>query len=96
MKATWHGAVLAQSERCIEVEGNQYFPSDSLDRRYFQKSDERSFCDWKGGWASYYDIVVDGAINKGAAWYYPATGPRAKDIQGYVAFWRGVQVSDEP
>ena len=90
-KATWNGAVLAESDRCEVVEGNQYFPPDSIRREYFRESSNRTTCPWKGV-ASYYDVVVDGRANKDAAWYYPETKAAANNIRGYVAFWHGVKV----
>jgi len=90
-KATWEGAVLAEADAGEVVEGNYYFPADSLNREYFENSDETSTCPWKGK-ASYYDVVVDGKRNPGAAWYYPEPKPAAKQIKDMVAFWRGVQV----
>ncbi|BAU42342.1 DUF427 domain-containing protein [Leptolyngbya sp. O-77] len=90
-KATWNGAVLAESDRCVVVEGNQYFPPDAIQSEYFQPSDTHTTCPWKGV-ASYYNIVVDGQVNKDAAWYYPAPKDAAKEIAGHVAFWRGVKV----
>ncbi len=90
-RAVWNGAVLAQSDRCEVVEGNQYFPADSLDMQYFQPSNTNTTCSWKGV-ASYYNVVVDGKVNQDAAWYYPTPKVAAKNIAGYVAFWRGIQV----
>ncbi|MGI0494536.1 DUF427 domain-containing protein [Alkalinema pantanalense CENA528] len=90
-KAMWNGVVLAQSDRCEVVEGNQYFPPDSIDAQYFQESSTHTTCGWKGI-ASYYTIVVNGEVNKDAAWYYPEPKDAAKQIKGYIAFWRGVQV----
>lgn len=90
-KATWNGAVLAQSDRCEIVEGNQYFPPDALDRRYFRESATHTICPWKGT-ASYLDVVVNGEVNRDAAWYYPHPNEAAAAITGYVAFWRGVRV----
>ncbi len=90
-RAIWNGAVLAESDRCEVVEGNQYFPPDAIKREYFQESSTHTTCPWKGV-ASYYTIVVDGQTNKDAAWYYPTTKDAAKNITGYVAFWRGVKV----
>jgi len=90
-KAIWNGAVLAQSDTCIVVEGNQYFPPDSVNREYFKESNTHTTCPWKG-LASYFTIEVDGKENKDAAWYYPAPKEAAKQIQDYVAFWRGVKV----
>jgi uncharacterized protein (DUF427 family) len=90
-KATWNGAVLAESDQCVVVEGNQYFPADSIKAEYFQPSNTHTNCPWKGT-ASYYNIVVDGQTNTDAAWYYPTTKDAAKQIEGYIAFWRGVKV----
>ena len=92
-KAIWNGAVLAQSDRCEVVEGNQYFPPDAIDRRYFKESATHTVCPWKGT-ASYYDVVVNGETNKDAAWYYPQPKDAAKQIKDHVAFWRGVTVED--
>jgi len=90
-RATWNGAVLAESDRCVVVEGNQYFPPDSVNTDYLQPSDTHTTCPWKGV-ASYYNVVVDGNVNKDAAWYYPTPKDAAQQITGYIAFWRGVQV----
>lgn len=90
-KAMWNGAVLAESDQCEVVEGNQYFPPDAINQDYFQPSDTHTTCPWKGV-ASYYTIVVDGKENKDAAWYYPDPKSAAQNIKGYIAFWRGVQV----
>lgn len=92
MKATWNGVTLAESDSTIEVEGNAYFPPEAIHRQYFRSSDEHTVCPWKGT-ASYYDVVVDGQTNAGAAWYYPTPKPAAAQIAGYVAFWRGVRVT---
>lgn len=90
-RATWNGVVLAESDQCEVVEGNQYFPPDALNKEYFTPSDKTSFCPWKGT-ARYYTLEVDGKENKDAAWYYPEAKEKAKNIEGYVAFWRGVEV----
>lgn len=90
-KAVWNGAVLAESDDTVVVEGNHYFPPDALRNEYFEDSPERSVCSWKGV-AGYFDVVVDGRTNRGAAWYYADPKPAASDIDGYVAFWRGVRV----
>ena len=92
MKATWNGAVLAQSDTTVVVEGNHYFPKESINCDYFVESAKHTVCGWKGT-ASYYDIVVDGATNADAAWYYPEPKDAAKEITGHIAFWKGVQVS---
>jgi uncharacterized protein (DUF427 family) len=90
-KAVWNGTVLAESDQCEVVEGNQYFPPDSINQEYFQPSDKQTSCPWKGT-ASYYTIVVDGEENKDAAWCYPEPKDAAKNIKDHVAFWRGVKV----
>jgi len=90
-RAIWKGTVLAESDATIVVEGNHYFPPESLDMRYFRTSDARTVCPWKGV-ASYYDVEVDGKVNRGAAWYYEDPKPAAAEIKGYVAFWRGVKI----
>jgi len=90
-KAIWNGVVLAESDHCEVVEGNQYFPPDSIHRDYFKASETHTVCSWKGT-ASYYDVVVDGQINKDAAWYYPVPKDAARRIKDHVAFWRGVKV----
>ncbi len=91
MKATWKGAVLAESDETVVVEGNHYFPPESVNREYFRESSTHTTCPWKGV-ASYYDVVVGGETNKDAAWFYPETKDAAKEIEGRVAFWRGVKV----
>lgn len=90
-KAIWNGVVLAESDKCEVVEGNQYFPADAVKREYFQESSTHTTCPWKG-LASYYTVVVDGKVNKDAAWYYPEPKDAAKQIKDHVAFWRGVKV----
>ncbi len=90
-KAIWNGAVLAESDNTVVVEGNHYFPPDSLSREYFKESDTHTTCPWKGV-ASYYTIEVDGQSNEDAAWYYPSAKEKAKNIEGYVGFWKGVKV----
>ena len=89
--ATWRGRVLAESDKTIVVEGNHYFPPDSVHREYFRESSTTTTCSWKGE-ACYYDIVIDGEVNRDAAWYYPDPKPEARTIKGYVAFWKGVEV----
>jgi uncharacterized protein (DUF427 family) len=91
MKATWNGAVLAESDDTVVVEGNQYFPAESIRREHFRETGTHTVCPWKGT-ASYYDVVVNGETNKDAAWYYPEPKDAAKEITGRVAFWRGVKV----
>lgn len=92
-KAIWNGAVLAEADdsKIEMVEGNVYFPPDAVRMEHLQPSDTHSVCPWKGT-ASYYHVVADGQTNPDAAWYYPEPKDAAKQIAGYVAFWRGVQV----
>jgi uncharacterized protein (DUF427 family) len=92
-KASWNGTVIAEvpTEKCEVVEGNLYFPPNSIKSEYFQETSTHTTCPWKGV-ASYYTVVVDGKSNKDAAWYYPAPKEEAKNITGYVAFWNGVKV----
>ncbi|MFQ5790694.1 MAG: DUF427 domain-containing protein [Acidobacteriota bacterium] len=90
-KAIWNGAVVAECDRCEVVEGNQYFPPESVKQEYLRPSDTTSVCPWKGT-ARYYDVVVDGQLNEAAAWYYPEPKEAAKRIKDYVAFWGGVTV----
>ncbi len=93
MRAIWNGQVLAESDETVVVEGNHYFPAGSVDRQFFQESSKTTFCPWKGT-ANYYDVVVSGETNAAAAWYYPETLPKAANITGHVAFWKGVSVED--
>ncbi len=90
-KAVWNGVAIAESESCVEVERNQYFPASDVRSEYLRPSDTHTVCSWKGT-ASYYDVVVDGKINKDAAWYYPDPKPAAAQIKDRIAFWRGVDV----
>ena len=90
-KAIWNGTVIAESDRTEVVEGNHYFPPEAIDKQYFKESSTHTTCPWKGV-ASYYNVEVDGQVNKDAAWYYPTAKAKAKNIEGYVAFWRGVKV----
>ena len=92
MEATWNGAVLAESDQTIVVEGNQYFPPDAVHWDYFTDSVTHTTCAWKGE-ASYYTVEVDGQANKDAAWYYPTPKDAAGQIANYVAFWRGVKMT---
>ena len=93
MKAIWNGAVLAESDDTVVVEGNHYFPAESINRAYFVDSDHHTRCPWKG-LASYYTIDVEGQQNANAAWYYPDPSDAARQIKDHVAFWKGVQVTD--
>ncbi|HCF26752.1 MAG TPA: hypothetical protein DEV81_05990 [Cyanobacteria bacterium UBA11049] len=90
-KAIWNGTVIAESDRTEVVEGNHYFPPEAIDKQYFKESSTHTTCPWKGV-ASYYNVEVEGQVNKDAAWYYPTAKDKAKNIEGYVAFWRGVKV----
>lgn len=91
-QATWNGAVLAESDQTVVIEGNHYFPVDSLNKEYFKEAATHTTCPWKGQ-ASYYDVEVNGETNKDAAWYYREPSDLAKAIKGHVAFWKGVEVS---
>ena len=90
-RAKWNGALIAESDRCEVVEGNQYFPANAVKREFLRDSGTHTVCGWKGT-ASYYDVTVNGDTNKDAAWYYPEAKPDAKNVEGYVAFWKGVVV----
>jgi uncharacterized protein (DUF427 family) len=90
-RAVWNDVVIAESDATVVVEGNHYFPPDAIRREHLRESAKHTVCGWKGT-ASYYDVVVDGATNSDAAWYYPQPKDAAKQIAGYVAFWRGVRV----
>ena len=91
MKATWNNAVVADSNDTVVVEGNHYFPRESVKQEYLQPSDTHTTCPWKGE-ASYYDVVVNGETNGDAAWYYPEPKPAAAEIKDRIAFWKGVSV----
>jgi len=93
MKAIWKNQILAESNKTIVVEGNHYFPPESINKNFFEKTDTHTTCPWKGT-ASYYNIVVDGEKNKDAAWYYPEPKQAAQEIKGFVAFWKGVEVKN--
>jgi uncharacterized protein (DUF427 family) len=100
MKAVWNDTVIAEApqENLIRIEGNWYFPPESLKREYFTESDHRTFCPWKGE-ASYYDVNVNGKINEFGAWYYPQPKDGSiervkKDFTNYVAFWNGIEVKE--
>jgi uncharacterized protein (DUF427 family) len=92
--AIWNGQVIAESNDTVVVEGNHYFPADSVRQDLLRPSDYHTTCGWKGT-ASYKSIEVDGQTNENAAWYYPETKPDAASIKGYYAFWRGVKVVAE-
>jgi uncharacterized protein (DUF427 family) len=91
MQAVFNGTVIAESDDTVVVEGNHYFPQESLREEYFASSGTHSVCPWKG-LASYYTVDVDGVASKDAAWYYPKPSFLARRVKGRVAFWRGVQV----
>jgi uncharacterized protein (DUF427 family) len=91
VRAMWNNAVLAESDETGIVEGNHYFPRDSVRREYLKPSSTHTVCPWKGT-ASYYDIEVNGRVNKDAAWYYPAPLEAAKHVATHIAFWKGVEV----
>lgn len=90
-RALWKGTVIAESDKFETVEGNVYFPPDSIRREHFKESDTHTVCGWKGT-ASYYTVAVDGEENRDAAWYYPDPKPAAANIKDHIAFWRGVTV----
>jgi uncharacterized protein (DUF427 family) len=91
VRATWKGAVIAESDNTVVVEGNHYFPLADVRAEYLRPSDTHTTCHWKG-LASYYDVAVDDGINNDAAWYYPEPSKAAEEIRDRVAFWRGVKV----
>ena len=91
VKATWNGATIAESDDTVMVECNHYFPRASVDAARLRDSDSTTVCPWKGV-AHYYDLVVDGAENPNAAWYYPDPKPAAAEIRERIAFWKGVEV----
>lgn len=92
-QAIWNDVVIAESEHTVVVEGNHYFPANSVSSAFLQESETQTECSWKGT-AHYYDIVVNGEIYRDAAWYYPSPKPAAIQISGRIAFWKGVQVTD--
>lgn len=92
MKAFWNGEIIGESDDTLIIEGNHYFPLDSIKKEYLTPSNTHTHCAWKGT-ASYYNLVVNGAENKDAVWYYPEPSELAKGIKGRVAFWKGVQVT---
>lgn len=91
MKAIWNNEIIAMSDRTIVVENNHYFPHDSILKQFFAPSSMHTVCGWKGQ-ANYYDVVVNETVNSDAAWYYPSAKDEAKNIENYVAFWKGVEV----
>ena len=91
MKAVWNNTVIAESDSTLVIEGNHYFPPDSIKKEFFDESSTNTRCGWKGT-ASYYSIKIDGKLNKDCAWYYPEPSDAATKIKGYIAFWKGVEV----
>ncbi|MEH6407129.1 MAG: DUF427 domain-containing protein [Leeuwenhoekiella sp.] len=91
MKATWKDQIIAQSDNTIQVEGNHYFPPNSVDQQFLKKSDTHTMCPWKGE-ASYYSLKVNNNELNDAAWYYPSASDKAKNIENYIAFWKEVKV----
>jgi len=92
MKAIWNGQIIAESDQTKNVEGNQYFPAESVSKKFISSNETHTICHWKGK-ASYYDVVVHGQVNKDAAWFYPDPFDKALPIKDYIAFWRGVEIS---
>lgn len=90
-KALWNGEVIAESDNTVIVDGNHYFPHDTIKKEYFKESQTTSVCGWKGT-ANYYSVDVNGKVNADAAWYYADPLPKAENIRNHVAFWKGVQV----
>lgn len=93
MKAIWNNKTIAESDQVIDLLGTIYFPESSVRKEYFKATDTTTVCGWKGT-ASYYNLVVDGKENKDAAWYYPDPMEKAKEIKGYIAFWKGVEIKE--
>ena len=91
MKTIWNNKILAESADTIIIEGNHYFPASSIKKEFFKNSGTQSICPWKGT-ASYYSLEVDGETNEDVAWYYPNASAEAKNIEGHIAFWKGVQI----
>ena len=91
VEARWNDELIASSDACVVVEGNQYFPADAVKKANLRPSDTTTFCPWKGT-AHYYDLVVADRTNKDAAWYYPEPKPAAEEIRNRIAFWKGVEV----
>lgn len=90
-RAIWNGVVIAESDKTVVVEGNHYFPIEAIKQEYLRESNTHTICPWKGK-ASYYNIEVNGQVNKDAAWYYPTPKSAAENITGRIAFWRGIKV----
>jgi len=94
MKAIWNGNMIAESNDIVNIEGNSYFPIESVNNEYLKDSETHTVCPWKGT-ASYYDLKVDGKTNPDAVWYYPTPSGLASSIKGRVAFWKGVQIVND-
>ncbi len=94
IKACWNGTLIAESQRTVVVDGNHYFPAADIKSEYFHPSEHTSICFWKG-MANYHHIMVDGALNENAAWYYASPKGAAENIRGHIAFWKGVEVTSE-
>jgi uncharacterized protein (DUF427 family) len=92
MKAIWNNSIIAESDETVVIEGNHYFPPQSIKKEYFESSDTHTVCPWKGT-ASYYTLEINGKTNPDAAWYYPNASEMAKGIEGYIAFWKGVKIT---
>ena len=90
-RAVWNGTVIAESEETVELEGNHYFAPTDVRDEYLEPAPQRSVCPWKGV-ADYYDVVVGGRRNSAAAWFYSSPSPGARQIEGRIAFWKGVQI----
>lgn len=93
MQAIWNDVIIAQSNDTVIVEGNHYFPIESVKIEYFQKTDQTSFCGWKG-MANYYSVIVNGKTNQDCAWYYEKPNDAAMKIKGMIAFWNGIKVTE--
>ena len=92
-KAIWNNTIIAESDHTLSADGYTYFPQGSIKKEYFVSSEKHSYCPWKGI-ANYYDIVVDGKVNPGGAWYYPEPYPKAEELKNFIGFWKGVEVVD--
>ncbi len=93
MKAIWNGKIIAESNETIKVENNYYFPENSVNKEFLRNSETHTICPWKGN-ASYFNIEINGTTNTDAAWYYPDPKPAAKDLKNYVAFWKGIEITE--
>jgi len=93
MKAIWNKVILAESDLTVVIEGNHYFPPESINRRFFTESSTHTRCGWKG-MASYYTIKIEDDFNQDSAWYYPEPLDKARSIKNYVAFWKGIKVEE--